>query len=101
MAPPRWSSATAIIACLAATLPRHRGRLCDHPIQLGSLDRQCRALWRHRRGVHPNPIAIGIPTEGDPILIDISASITTNGMTGRLHGEGKTLPMPGSRTPPA
>jgi LDH2 family malate/lactate/ureidoglycolate dehydrogenase len=40
----------------------------------------------------PNPIAVGIPTDGDPILIDISASITTNGLTGRLHGEGKTLP---------
>ncbi|MBL6597727.1 MAG: Ldh family oxidoreductase [Alphaproteobacteria bacterium] len=40
----------------------------------------------------PNPIAVGIPTNGDPILIDISASITTNGLTGRLHGEGKTLP---------
>ncbi|MEQ8333778.1 Ldh family oxidoreductase [Nisaea sp.] len=40
----------------------------------------------------PDPIAIGIPTSGDPILIDTSASITTNGLTGRLHGEGKKLP---------
>lgn len=39
----------------------------------------------------PNPIAIGVPTDGDPILIDISASITTNGYTGRLHREGKKL----------
>src|SRR5262249_20292867 len=29
----------------------------------------------------PDPIAIGIPTDGDPILIDISASITTNAMS--------------------
>jgi LDH2 family malate/lactate/ureidoglycolate dehydrogenase len=35
----------------------------------------------------PDPIAVGIPTHGDPILIDMSASITTNGMTARLHRE--------------
>jgi LDH2 family malate/lactate/ureidoglycolate dehydrogenase len=39
----------------------------------------------------PDPIAIGVPTDGDPILIDVSASITTNGYTGRLHREGKKL----------
>ncbi len=32
----------------------------------------------------PNPIAVGIPTSRDPILIDISASITTNGMSNRM-----------------
>ena len=40
----------------------------------------------------PDPIAIGIPTEGDPILIDISTSITTNGMSDRLRREGKRFP---------
>ena len=40
----------------------------------------------------PDPIAVGIPTDGDPILIDISASITTNGLSGRLHKEGKRFP---------
>ena len=42
----------------------------------------------------PDPIAIGIPTEGDPILVDISASITTNAMTGRLRREGRRFPGP-------
>jgi len=42
----------------------------------------------------PNPIAAGIPTSGDPILLDISASLTTNGMTGRLHQQGRKLPHP-------
>jgi LDH2 family malate/lactate/ureidoglycolate dehydrogenase len=42
--------------------------------------------------VTPNPIAYGIPTTGDPILIDVSASITTNGMAGRLRREGKRFP---------
>lgn len=36
----------------------------------------------------PNPLAVGIPTSGDPILIDISASITTNGMSGRMRAAG-------------
>jgi L-lactate dehydrogenase len=42
----------------------------------------------------PNPIAAGIPTDGDPILVDISASLTTNGMTSRLYNEGRKLPHP-------
>ena len=40
----------------------------------------------------PNPLAAGIPTSGDPILLDISASYTTNGMTTRLHKAGESLP---------
>lgn len=42
----------------------------------------------------PNPIAAGIPTSGDPILLDISASLTTNGLTNRLFREGRRLPHP-------
>lgn len=42
----------------------------------------------------PNPLAAGLPTEGDPILLDISASYTTNGLTGRLHQAGEKLPHP-------
>ncbi|MAQ84967.1 MAG: lactate dehydrogenase [Maritimibacter sp.] len=37
----------------------------------------------------PDPVAYGIPTDGDPILIDISASITTNNMAKRLVAEGR------------
>ena len=37
----------------------------------------------------PNPMAWGIPASGNPILIDISASTTTNGMSGRLHEAGE------------
>jgi LDH2 family malate/lactate/ureidoglycolate dehydrogenase len=40
----------------------------------------------------PNPMAIGIPTDADPILIDISASITTNGLSNRMAAEGKRAP---------
>ncbi len=37
----------------------------------------------------PNPMAWGIPTSGDPIMVDISASTTTNGMSARLHEAGQ------------
>jgi LDH2 family malate/lactate/ureidoglycolate dehydrogenase len=42
----------------------------------------------------PDPLAVGIPTDGDPILIDVSASITTNGLATRLRREGKRFPGP-------
>ncbi|MEK9775158.1 MAG: Ldh family oxidoreductase [Quisquiliibacterium sp.] len=37
----------------------------------------------------PNPIAIGFPTSDDPVMIDVSASITTNGMSARLKAAGR------------
>ncbi|HEY5634261.1 MAG TPA: Ldh family oxidoreductase [Burkholderiaceae bacterium] len=37
----------------------------------------------------PDPIAIGFPTSGDPVMVDVSASITTNGMSARLHKAGE------------
>src|SRR5271166_213722 len=40
----------------------------------------------------PNPLAVGIPTEGDPILIDVSASITTISLADRLRREGGRFP---------
>jgi LDH2 family malate/lactate/ureidoglycolate dehydrogenase len=42
----------------------------------------------------PDPIAVGIPTDGDPILVDLSASITTNGLSDRLRREGQRFPGP-------
>jgi LDH2 family malate/lactate/ureidoglycolate dehydrogenase len=40
----------------------------------------------------PNPMAFGIPTSGDPVLVDISSSATTNGMTARVFREGGRMP---------
>ncbi len=37
----------------------------------------------------PNPFAVGIPTSAEPILIDISASVTTNGMSNRMKALGQ------------
>ncbi|MBC7814450.1 MAG: Ldh family oxidoreductase [Burkholderiales bacterium] len=42
----------------------------------------------------PNPLAVGIPMQGDPIIIDISMSTTTNGLVGRLYNEGKGEHLP-------
>jgi LDH2 family malate/lactate/ureidoglycolate dehydrogenase len=40
----------------------------------------------------PNPISAGIPTGGVPVLMDVSTSTTTNGLTNRLYKEGRKLP---------
>jgi L-lactate dehydrogenase len=42
----------------------------------------------------PNPIAAGFPTDGDPVLLDVSMSTTTNAMTRRVAGQGGRLPGP-------
>jgi len=48
-----------------------------------------------RRGLlSPNPLAAGIPTESDPILLDISASITTNNNARQLVRSGGRFPAP-------
>ncbi len=41
-----------------------------------------------------NPIAFGAPTAGEPILIDISTSMVTNGMVARHRREGRPLAQP-------
>lgn len=83
------------IACLAAFLQRatDEGMMvtltCSDPA-VASV-----APFGGTRAIYtPDPMAVGIPTSGDPILIDISASITTNGLTNRLHKEGRTLEHP-------
>ena len=42
----------------------------------------------------PNPVAAGIPTEGTPIIIDISTSTTANGIVAQHEQAGKMLPGP-------
>lgn len=45
------------------------------------------------RGVFsPSPIGFGFPTGGEPVMVDVSTSITTNGLTGQLAREGRKLP---------
>jgi len=40
----------------------------------------------------PNPVAAGIPASLDPILIDVSTSITTAAMCGKARQSGRPLP---------
>jgi L-lactate dehydrogenase len=80
------------IACLAAYLKRITDR--GMVVLLASSDPAVRSVAPYggrQAMVTPNPIAAGFPTDGDPVLIDVSTSITTNGYTGRLRAEGRTL----------
>lgn len=81
------------IGCLAAflQLATDRGMM----VTIASSDPAAASVapFGGRKAVYtPNPLAVGVPTDGDPILIDISASITTNGMSGRLRREGRRFP---------
>ena len=78
------------IGCLAAFLQRATDRglmitlACSDPAGASV------APFGGRSAVlTPDPFAVGIPTDGDPIMIDISASITTNGMANRLRSQGR------------
>jgi L-lactate dehydrogenase len=83
------------IGCLAAYLTRATGQgmmvilTCSDP-NVGSV-----APFGGRREVYtPNPLAAAWPTDGDPVIIDVSMSITTNGLTNRLQQEGRKFPGP-------
>jgi LDH2 family malate/lactate/ureidoglycolate dehydrogenase len=83
------------IACLAAYL--ERVTLAGKMVVLMSSDPNVASVAPFggiRPLITPNPIAAGIPTPGAPILMDISASTTTNGLTGRLKAEGRQLEQP-------
>lgn len=83
------------IACLAAYLAYATGQ--GFVLLLTCSDPNGASVAPHggtRAVFTPDPIAFGCPTEGDPIMIDLSASLTTNGMTTRLHKQGKRLAHP-------
>ena len=40
----------------------------------------------------PNPFAVAWPTNGHPVILDVSMSITTNGLIKRLYTEKKRMP---------
>ena len=42
----------------------------------------------------PNPLAAGWPTPAGPVLLDVSMSYTTNGMTARMRAEGRQFEHP-------
>lgn len=83
------------IGALAAYLPRATEQGCMAIVASSSPAVATVAPYGGRVPIMtPDPIGIGIPTDGDPVLIDISATITTNNMARRLIGEGKRFPQP-------
>lgn len=46
----------------------------------------------------PNPVAYGFPTHGDPIMVDVSCSITTTTMTQNLSKLGERYPAEWAQT---
>ncbi len=83
------------LACLAAYLKRvtDEGLMvllsCSDPAGASV------APFGGRREVFtPNPLAAAWPTAGDPVILDVSMSITTNALTKRLHTEQKNFPGP-------
>jgi LDH2 family malate/lactate/ureidoglycolate dehydrogenase len=83
------------IACLATFLPRATAQgMMVMILSSDPADASVAPYGGLKAVFTPDPIAVGIPTGGDPILIDMSASITTNGMTNRLRREGRRYPGP-------
>ena len=78
------------IACLAAYLREATSQGFVMQLQTSDPNVASVAPFGGTQAVFtPDPLAIGFPTEGDPVLIDISASLTTNGMSNRLRAQGR------------
>ena len=83
------------IACLAAYLRRATEQGLIAIIE--SSDPTVAAVVPHggmTPFITPNPIAAGLPTSGDPIMIDVSTSITSMGYAHQQRIAGKSLPGP-------
>lgn len=81
------------IACLAAYLKRVTDRGLVVLIYSSDPNQGSVAPFGGTKALYtPNPIAAAWPTGGLPVMVDISASITTNGMTARRAREGSRFP---------
>ena len=81
------------IACLAAYLMRATERGLIALVQ--SSDPIVAAVVPHggiAPIITPNPIAAGLPTGGDPVLVDVSTSITSMGFANQERAAGRRLP---------
>jgi len=92
----KYGSATLVIrrshhiACLAAYLIRATD--AGFMLLMASSGPASQSVAPHggtRAVMTPNPIAAGIPSSTTPFLVDISSSITTNGMCGRMQQAGQ------------
>ena len=97
----QYGSATLVIrrshhiACLAVYLLR--AAEAGFMMVLASSDAAVKSVAPHggtQPVFTPNPLAVGIPTSGTPYLVDISASVTTNGMSARMQKAGRQFEHP-------
>ena len=83
------------IACLAAYLERATKKGLLMLLATSDPSVQTVAPYGGIQPVYtPNPIAAGIPTQGEPIILDLSMSTTANGTVKRFHNQGRQLPGP-------
>ena len=88
------------IGCLASYLevPARAGLL----VEISCVDPSVIAVPAHG-GLNPiftpNPIGVGIPTRGDPIMVDLSASTTAMGTAALFRQRGELLPGPWLQDP--
>lgn len=81
------------LACLAAFLPPVAAQ--GYVVLLASSDPGIATVAPHGGRTpcySPDPIAAAWPTAGEPVVLDVSMSILSNGMTNRLHRAGRKLP---------
>jgi len=97
----RFGSGTIVIrrshhiACLAAYLTRATDRGLVMLLSCSDPNSASVAPFGGLKPMFtPDPLAFGVPTASGPVLIDLSASLTTNGMTARLHKHGQRLAHP-------
>lgn len=83
------------IACLAAYLLKATDKNMVAIIMSSAPENKSVAPFGGITGaLTPNPIAVGWPTDDEPVLIDVSTSITTNGMVGRTAQNQEKLKGP-------
>ena len=83
------------IACLAAFLERATEKGLMMILACGDPANKTVAPFGAMEGVYsPDPIGVGIPTESGPVLIDISASATANGVVAQKFRTQSRLPHP-------
>ena len=83
------------IGCLAAYLRRATDRGLLMLLHSSAPSNASVVPHGGTRGVlSPSPVSAGFPTEGDPVLLDISTSSTSNGLVARTRAAGGRLPHP-------
>ncbi|KPM47476.1 Ldh family oxidoreductase [Jiulongibacter sediminis] len=81
------------IGCLAAYMEKATGNGHMVIVACSDPDNATVAPFGGTTGVYsPNPLALGIPTESEPIIIDVSMSTTSNGLVHQARNKGQKLP---------